>query len=157
MLNEKFPEPSTKNGRRSAKNVSNAPRLTTAGSASTWPKSGLIVPVSVRPPIRYLRSRPAATLPSGDDRSGLPGATGADVIDDERYGSNSSRFAADGKARPVSSPNEETKPLALRASSGHVEVSFTCATVRITAKPNVPAARGSKRSCENGTRNSAVQ
>ncbi len=38
-----MPEPSTKNGRRSEKNVSNAERLTTAGSASTWPKSGLTV------------------------------------------------------------------------------------------------------------------
>ena len=43
MSNRKMPAPSTKNGRRSEKNVSNADRLTTAGSASTWPKSGLTV------------------------------------------------------------------------------------------------------------------
>ena len=35
--------PSMKNGRRSSKKVSNCVRLTTAGSTSTWPKSGLIV------------------------------------------------------------------------------------------------------------------
>ena len=49
MLKRNVPEPSTKNGRRSGKNVSNASRLTTAGSASTWPKSGFAVAVSVRP------------------------------------------------------------------------------------------------------------
>jgi hypothetical protein len=40
--------PSTKNGRRSGKKVSNALRFTTAGSTSTWPKSGLKVALSVR-------------------------------------------------------------------------------------------------------------
>ena len=44
----KYPAPSTKNGRFSSKNVSNADRLTTAGSTSTWPKSGFTVALSVR-------------------------------------------------------------------------------------------------------------
>src|SRR5205823_13636613 len=39
--NRKMPAPCTKNGRCSLKKVSNAVRLSTAGSASTWPKSGL--------------------------------------------------------------------------------------------------------------------
>src|SRR6478735_822012 len=47
MLKRKVPDPSTKNGRRSGKNVSKASRLTTAGSASTWPKSGFTVVVNV--------------------------------------------------------------------------------------------------------------
>jgi hypothetical protein len=42
--------PSTKKGRRSGKIVSNALRLTTAGSSSTWPKSGLIDVESVMVP-----------------------------------------------------------------------------------------------------------
>jgi hypothetical protein len=41
------PAPSRKNGRRSSKNCSKALRLSTAGSASTWPKSGLTVASSV--------------------------------------------------------------------------------------------------------------
>ena len=41
-------------------------RLTTAGSASTWPKSGFTVAVSVRPGVSaYLRSRPAAGVGVG--------------------------------------------------------------------------------------------
>src|SRR5213592_2024452 len=43
-----YPAPSTKNGRRSPRKVSNADRLTTAGSTSTWPKSGLTVALRVR-------------------------------------------------------------------------------------------------------------
>ena len=42
--------------------------------------------------------------------------------------------------RPLSSPNCETKPLALRASSGHVEVSVRRPTSRTTAKPTGPPA-----------------
>ncbi len=35
--------PSRKKGRRSRRKVSKTPRLSTAGSPSTWPKSGLTV------------------------------------------------------------------------------------------------------------------
>ena len=38
-----------KNGRFSGSRISNAVRLTTAGSTSTWPKSGLIVAATVSP------------------------------------------------------------------------------------------------------------
>src|SRR3990172_3506886 len=41
-------EPSTKNGRFSWKKDSTSERLITAGSTSTWPKSGLIVAFNVR-------------------------------------------------------------------------------------------------------------
>jgi hypothetical protein len=57
-----------KNGRRSGKNVSNTPRFTTAGSTSTWPKSGFIVADRVRLVVsRYVMSRPTRprfSLPS---------------------------------------------------------------------------------------------
>ena len=88
MSKRKMPEPSTKNGRRSAKNVSNADRLTTAGSASTWPKSGLTVPVSVSPGLSaYFRSRPTEASGSVRFVSGLPASTGCvvDVADDVRH------------------------------------------------------------------------
>ena len=58
--NWKISPPSTKKGRRSSKRVSKAVRLITAGSTSTWPKSGLTVASRVRfEPSRYLRSAPA--------------------------------------------------------------------------------------------------
>ena len=53
--------PSTKNGRRSGKKDSNAVRLTTAGSASTCPKSGLAARSSVKFDERpYFRSNPTS-------------------------------------------------------------------------------------------------
>ena len=76
MLKRNVPEPSTKKGRRSGKNVSNASRFTTAGSASTWPKSGLTVPVNVRPGrTAYFRSRPTEPPVLGELTSGLASST----------------------------------------------------------------------------------
>ena len=55
----KIPVPSRKKGRCSARNVSKAVRLSCAGSASTWPKSGLTVASSVRLEVSpYFRSPP---------------------------------------------------------------------------------------------------
>ena len=48
-------------------------------------------------------------------------------------------------------------PLALRDSSGHVEVSFRRADLANHREAHGSAAAGSKRSCENGMRNSARQ
>ena len=61
--NPKYPAPSTKNGRRSSRNVSNAERFTTAGSTSTWPKSGLTVALRVRLDVSNTRAS-APTRPS---------------------------------------------------------------------------------------------
>ena len=59
-LKLKMPVPSTKNGRRSWKNVSKDVRLTTDGSASTWPKSGFTVASTVMLDVMpYLISAPA--------------------------------------------------------------------------------------------------
>ena len=58
--------PSRKNGRFSGKRVSNAVRFTSAGSASTWPKSGLIAVSSVRfgpsPILTSAPTRPSQVL-----------------------------------------------------------------------------------------------
>src|SRR5438093_1196210 len=82
MSKLKLPDPSTKNGRRSEKNVSNPLRFTTAGSASTWPKSGLTVPVSVRPaPSLYFRSKPTLALSSGDFAGAVPPAFAVAVVE----------------------------------------------------------------------------
>jgi hypothetical protein len=59
------------------KNVSKADRFTSAGSASTWPKSGLIVPVNDSDCVTaYFMSRPTAPPGSGVSSSGLPGCAG---------------------------------------------------------------------------------
>ena len=70
-------DPSMKNGRFSSKNVSNTVRLTTAGSTSTWPKSGFtvasIVMLLEKP---HFRSRPA---PADAVRPSLNGSPGSAV------------------------------------------------------------------------------
>ena len=76
MLKRNVPDPSTKNGRRSGKSTSKASRLTTAGSASTWPKSGLAVAVRVSPGVTaYFRSRPTEAPGSGELVSVSPDST----------------------------------------------------------------------------------
>src|SRR6187551_2838028 len=123
MLKRKVPEPSTKNGRRSGKNVSNASRLTTAGSASTWPKSGFAVAVNVRPGVTaYFRSRPAVPPGSGELLSGSALSISRVSTLPSEYGISSKRFGAPDILRPRNSPNCETNPLAFRDSNGYDEV-----------------------------------
>src|SRR3954470_19507776 len=103
------PAPRPKNGRRSEKNVSKAERLTTAGSASTWPKSGLTVPVSVRPGFTaYLKSTPSEPSGSVVLINELPGSDGWVVTSPTTYGTTSRRFGDRSRCSPVSSPNDET-------------------------------------------------
>src|SRR3954466_16100288 len=71
--------PSTKKGRFSGKNVSNAERLSTAGSTSTWPKSGLSVALSVRLDVtRYRKSSPSLILGRPRVSKGVPAAEASD-------------------------------------------------------------------------------
>src|SRR2546427_13001610 len=134
-LKLKLPDPSTKNGRRSLKYVSNADRFTTAGSASTCPKSGFTVVVSVRAGVNaYFMSMPSA--PSGAERftSGLP-AVGCFVRLASMDGTISSFLGDADIDRPPSSPHDDTQPGALRGSSGHVDGAFSRPIWRGTAKP----------------------
>ena len=57
---------------------------------------------------------------------------------------------------PVLRAVGDTMPLVLRAMSGHVEVSFSRAICRDSAKPNVGFSDAGKRSCDSGMRNSAL-
>ncbi|NJD09554.1 MAG: hypothetical protein FIB01_03580 [Gemmatimonadetes bacterium] len=77
----KMSAPSTKNGRFSARKVSYAVRFTTEGSASTWPKSGLSVPLTVRLDVSpYLKSAPAFVAQSEARKNGSrPEGAGARV------------------------------------------------------------------------------
>src|SRR5712691_8708604 len=97
-----------KNGRRSAKKVSNADRFTTAGSASTCPKSGLIVDVSVRPGVSaYLRSRPTAAAAADDGSSGCAAVDWL-VRSVRVNGTTSSRFGDPIIDSPPTSPKDDT-------------------------------------------------
>src|SRR5678815_381103 len=129
--------PSRKNGRFSGKNVSNALRLTTAGSASTCPKSGFTVAVSVNDGVTaYLRSAPIDAPGSGVFCSGLPGCRGSVSTCATVYGTSSSRFDALPILTPLSVPNDDTQPLALFEINGQVDVSFSRATCREIANPS---------------------
>jgi hypothetical protein len=103
VLKLKMPAPSRKKGRRSSKKLSNAVRLSCAGSASTWPKSGLIVASSVRLEDRpYLRSTPAVSLFGWSYRASpplRPGPKSRVSFFTTVYGS-SSRRRGDGR-RPM--------------------------------------------------------
>src|SRR4051812_4313168 len=102
-----------KNGRFSGKNVSNADRLTTAGSTSTCPKSGLIAPVRVSP-------RGSATLKSaptdGDvalaRANGFPATAGARVSLLLTYGNSSVCTDERIPTSPVRSPKRDTSAFA---------------------------------------------
>ena len=129
-----------------------------AGSASTWPKSGFTVAVNVSAGvIAYFRSRPTEASGSTVFCSGLPFSAGTVATCATVYGTSSSRFSERAPERPVSSPKEDTYPLALLASSGHVEISLSRATSRTTAKPTRSSSPRLNRSCENGMWNSARQ
>ena len=92
------PRPATKNGRRSSKNDSYAERLSTAGSDSTWPKSGLIVASSVRfDATRYFRSPPTVTLDGFVYRLFVI----VDALFVTTYGIASSRRGASRSSSPV--------------------------------------------------------
>src|SRR5262245_57262048 len=147
-----------KNGRFSWKKVSNALRLTTAGSASTCPKSGFTVALSVSAGVTaYLRSTPTDAPGSGVFCRGLPGCTGSVSTCATVYGRSSSRFDALPMFTPLRVPNDDTHPLALLEINGQVDVSLRRATCREIAKPSCPSPLPLKRSCENGMRNSACQ
>jgi len=63
-------------------------------------------------------------------------------------------FCPPVRLRPVRSPNDDTDPLALRDSSGQVDVSFSRAMVRAAANPNTVSVPALKRTCEKGILNS---
>jgi len=147
-----------KNGRRSLKKVSKPLKLTTAGSASTCPKSGFTVAVSVTPGFSaYFRSAPTVAFWSRVDTSGLPVSAGCVFTWPTTYGTSSSRFGVWASFKCVRSPKFETNPFALFEMSGHVSVSLRRPIWRTTANPNVASSDGLKRSCEKGMRNSARQ
>src|SRR5207249_11710195 len=134
----KIPAPWTKNGRRSWKNDSNAVRLRTAGSASTWPKSGLIVASSVRfGAIPYFRSAPPVTL---CERSNPPPAA-TDTFFVTTYGAISGRRGDGRPSSPVSSPSCDETPAWEPRYTGQLTRSEYRSISRHTANPNVPVAR----------------
>ena len=105
------PVPSTKHGRRSWKYDWNAVRFSTDGSASTCPKSGFAVALSVRfdatgtltsPPTENCWSRPN------------PVPLGTVTFFVTKYGVISGRRGEARPSSPVISPSWETNPAWLR-------------------------------------------
>src|SRR5687768_12657089 len=150
----KMPAPSRKNGRRSSKNCSNADRFSTDGSASTWPKSGLIVASRVRlEPSPYLMSAPADT----DCGCVYDDPLGRVSFLVTTYGVTSSRRGVASPWIPVSSPACDTYPCLLRSYNGQLIRAPVRATSRTAMKPNVWLGVLLKRIWLNGILNSATQ
>ena len=104
-------EPSTKNGRLSLKNVSRSLRFTTAGSTSTWPKSGLIVALNVRfEPRPILASAPNRGSNFEPSLNGLPVGWRVNAARLVAYGRTSSRRGGSIRSMPTRSGNRDTQP-----------------------------------------------
>src|SRR5687768_5149329 len=147
-----------KKGRFSGKEVSNAVRFTTAGSASTWPKSGLNVASSVKLELRlYLRSRPAradCTLPP---LNGSPLGTLRFWVLAATYGSNSSwRPDAPLSSSPSRWPKRGGPPDSFFRQNAHCCSSLRRWIQRRSCSPQVWLLDSlENRSCDNGIRISA--
>src|SRR3954470_14126988 len=114
MFELNAPCPSRKNGRRSLKKLSKPERFTSDGSASTWPKSGLIVASRVRFEVRpYLRSAPMRDWLL---MSYAPAVfAGTLALWATVYGENSTRRGDAMPLIPETSPNLDERPLELRS------------------------------------------
>src|SRR5206468_12936003 len=149
--------PSTKNGRFSGKNVSNAERLSTAGSTSTWPKSGLNVALSVRFDVtRSRRSRPALGFGDPFVSKGVPAS---DAIDDDlalAYGISSRRDDADGMRSPTRWPKRDGPPASFLCQKDQSSSSSRRLMTRRTSRPHTCSGLREKRSWLYGILISAV-
>jgi hypothetical protein len=152
--------PSTKNGRFSGRNVSNADRFTTDGSASTWPKSGLTwrsVSGSASCRTSGRRRRPVRGRRAEERVAGSPGAR----VATRRPCTARARCCARPDAlEPCSSPKSETRPVRVPRAPAPRTTSRRCRAIcrRNWMPHGRPASPFSlNRSCESGIRNSAVQ
>src|SRR2546428_8313390 len=104
-------EPSTKNGRFSLKNVSRSLRFTTAGSTSTWPKSGLTVAFRVRfepSPIFASAPNPGSSL--DPSLNGLPAGWRANAPRLVPYGMTSEHLGRPIALIPTIDGKRDTHP-----------------------------------------------
>src|SRR6185295_9459409 len=134
----KYPAPSTKNGRRSSRKVSNADKFTTAGSTSTWPKSGLIVALSVRLEVSNTRaSTPTRPSAKWGSSNGLLGSAG--TLDDRptTYGRTSALPGAPWIVSPVRCPKRDGPPDSVSPQNAHCEFSLSRFSWRHICRPQV--------------------
>ncbi len=131
--------PSVKNGRRSSKNVSNCVRFTTAGSTSTWPKSGLIAAFSVRLlDTPYLRSRPPDANPRDPSLKGEPSEAG--LMNSPRPVTYGITWSVDGgwmPAMPSSRAMRDARPASFLGTSSSQSASLRRWMIRCTLMPHV--------------------
>jgi hypothetical protein len=143
-----------KKGRRSGKKVSTSLRLTTAGSTSTWPKSGKTVASRVRlPPTAHLQiqaraqQRHALVVERADRRV-------VEVVRaDARVGQELEAGGA-GPARPAPRPRRSARRSRCPAAgcSTSRSCSFLRAMIRSKLMPQRPWSSLAKRSWEKGMR-----
>src|SRR5438874_657747 len=149
--------PSTKKGRFSGKNVSNAERLRTAGSTSTWPKSGLNVALSVRFEVtRSRRSSPALGLGVPRVSNGVPAS---DASDDDlalAYGMSSRCDDDAGMRRPTRCPKRDGPPASFLCQNDQSSSSSRRLMKRRTSSPHTCSGLRENRSWLYGMRISAV-
>src|SRR5687767_12560816 len=109
--NWKIPEPSRKKGRFSGRNVSTAERLMIAGSTSTWPKSGFMVPVTESAdPSPTRKSTPAAPFSCWRFANGSPDDIGCLATLELKYGVASTGDGGLSPTSPLRIPIADTKP-----------------------------------------------
>ena len=151
--------PSTKNGRRSGKNVSKPLRLTTAGSASTWPKSGFTVAGQ-----REARTQRVFQVGADrrllivrrDERVARLGRLRVHLPDDVRHQLEPLRRLIQLQVREIAEGRHEAVR-ALRDAAARCR-SRSAGRSRGRRRSRTSAlSDGWKRSCENGMRNSARQ
>jgi hypothetical protein len=129
----------------------------TAGSTSTWPKSGLTetsrVRLLLRPP---LRSNPALAPASCPVRNGSPATAGLRVALVRAKGEISSRPPAAMPARPVRSAKREARPLTSLGTQAKWSSSFLRLMSRWKLTPQTWTPVPLKRSWLKGMRISTV-
>ena len=129
------PVPSTKNGLRSEKNVSKAVRLTTEGSASTWPKSGFTVASSVTFGVMPTLMSPPAVISWLRSYREL-GKTRCTFFV-TAYGVTSTRRSTESPERPSSRPSCDESPFFVGDQSGQLDRSASRSMSRQMPKPKV--------------------
>src|SRR5688572_21225114 len=127
-----------KNGLRSSKNISYPSRRTAPGSASTCPKSGLIVKSRIKSRVTdTLPSMPAEILFLDPSTNGLPSSLSNRSVCASTYGANSICLLVGNPVKPCNSPKWLTHPLELCGTYCHDERSSFLKYLRITCMPHV--------------------
>ncbi len=133
-------------------------RLTSEGSASTWPKSGLTVRSRVMLLVMpNLASSPALHFHVLPVANGFPSSVSKDSRLPTTNGVMSACFLGLMPVRPVSSPKLCTRPEALRSTCCQIDISWLRNNWRNTSRPHMPSSVILNLNCVRGILISALQ